>query len=62
MDVVDDAPLLLEGAFDWLGIRGGFVEPLAEFLVGFLKAVPMAAVVAAELADDKAEARGDQHP
>ena len=62
MDVVNNAPLFLEGALDWLGVRGGFSESLTKFLVGLLKAVPMAAVVAADLAGDEAEPCGDQHP
>jgi hypothetical protein len=35
---------------------------IAEISVGLLKAVPMAAVVAADLAGDEAEPCGDQHP
>ena len=37
MDVVDDASLFLEGALDWLGVRGGFLESLTKFFVGLLK-------------------------
>ena len=62
MDVVDDAPLFLEGALDWLGVRGGFLESLTKFFVGLLKAVPMAAVVAAGITDDEAEGCGHDHP
>ena len=62
MDVVDDPSLFLEGTLDWLDVRGGFLESLTKFLVGLLKAVPMAAVVAADVAGEKAEACGDQHP
>ena len=62
MDVVDDAPLLLEGAPDRLGFHGGFLESLTKLLVGLLEAVTMAAVVAAGLTDNEAEGRGQDHP
>ena len=46
----------------WIGLvfGGGFLEPLTKFLVGLLKAVAMAAVVAAGLADDEAEGCGQR--
>jgi hypothetical protein len=54
--------LFLQGAQDGLAIRGGFLESIAKFLVGLLKAVPMATIVAAELADEEAEGSGQDHP
>jgi hypothetical protein len=46
VDVVDDAPLFLQSVLDWLAIHGCFIGPLTKFVVGLLKAVPTAAVVA----------------
>ena len=62
MDVVDDAPLFLQGALDMLGFRGGFLKPVMEFLVGLLETLAMAVVVATGLTDDEAEGCGQDHP
>ena len=62
MDVIDDAPLFLQGELDWFGIGHGFLKPIAKFLIGFLKTFLMAEVIAAGLADHEAEGCCDQHP
>jgi hypothetical protein len=62
MDVVDDGPLLLQGALNWLAFRRGFFELFTKFLVGVLKVVAMAAVIAADLTDDEAKGCGQDHP
>jgi len=48
-------------ALDRPAVWGGF-EPLAELVVLQLQAFPMAVVVAAQLADQEAEASREQHP
>ena len=50
-------PRCSEGALDWPGVRGGFLELLTKICVGLLEAVPMTAGVAADLAGDEAEGR-----
>ncbi len=62
MDVIDDAPLFLQGALDRFCIQRDFLEPIAKFVVGLLQTFPMTAEVAISLANQQAEGSGEQQP
>src|SRR5215469_15653914 len=62
MDVVDDAPLLFQGALGGLAVGRSDFEPVTEFVVFPPQALPPAVVVAAQFPDQEAQGYGQQHP